>query len=96
MAKRKNPRRGSAPRKKPDALERAAKAIEQIAAREGSTPDMVRKHIQVAMMSGLLNDDPQVQAEWARIPKAGEVPTPEEVIAYYAAQVSGGNEGVAG
>ncbi|MEA5144281.1 MAG: hypothetical protein VB023_12020 [Oscillibacter sp.] len=62
----------------------AEKAICQIAIREGTTVENVRKHIQVAMMGGLLSNDPAIKAAWKRIPKAGEVPTPEEVIAYYA------------
>lgn len=44
----------------------------------------VRKHIQGARMGVLLSNDPAIKAAWKRIPKAGEVPTPEEVIAYYA------------
>ena len=65
-------------------LDLAAKAIAQIAQREHTTPEMVRKHIQVGMMNGLLSSDPEVQAAWKRIPCIGEIPTPEEVIAYYA------------
>lgn len=86
MAKRKNPRRRSAP--KPSTLEVAARSIEKIAVKEGTTPEMVRKHIQLAMLNGLISDDPKVKAEWAKIPRAGEVPTPEELIAYYAAQLA--------
>lgn len=87
MAKRKNPRRGPTP-KKPSTLEVAARSIEKIAAKEGTTPEMVRKHIQLAMLNGLISDDPRVKAEWAKIPRAREVPTPEELIAYYAAQLA--------
>ena len=96
MAKRKKPRRGPAPRKKPDALMTAAAALERIAAREGTTPDMVRKHIQVGLINGLISEDPQIRAAWAQIPHAGEIPTVDEVIAYYATQLSGKNGRTAG
>lgn len=62
--------------------ERAAQIIEQIARREGTTPEMVRKHIQVAMLNGLISDDPEIKARWGRIHKAGEIPTPEELIVF--------------
>lgn len=89
MAKKKNPRRGNAPKQKPTALEIAAKSIERIAQRDHTTPEMVRKHIQTAMINGLISEDPQVRAMWAQIPHAGEVPTPEEVIAHFSSQIAG-------
>lgn len=66
----------------------AHNALEQIARRDGKSIEQVRKHIQIAMMSGLLSDDTNVQEKWGRIPHAGEVPSPEEVIAYYANKLS--------
>lgn len=60
----------------------AALVIERLARREGTTPEMVRKHIQAAMLDGLVSDDPKMKAQWERIPKAGEVPTPEELIVF--------------
>lgn len=75
--------------RKPSAemVEKARRAIAHIAMREGTTPEMVRKHIQLAMINGLVSDDPAIKAAWARIPKTGDVPTPEEVIAYYTQQI---------
>ena len=81
MAKQKKPRRGPAPRKKPTQLEIAAHAIEAIAAREHTTPEMVRKHIQIAMLDGLVN------GRMNDVPSEGEIPTPEELIAYGAEKV---------
>ncbi|WP_369282206.1 hypothetical protein [Oscillibacter sp. GMB15532] len=63
-------------------------ALKQIARREGKSIEQIRKHIQIAMMSGLLSDDTNVQEKWTRIPHAGEMPSPEEVIAYYANKLS--------
>lgn len=65
----------------------AVLVIQQIARREGTTPEMVRKHIQVAMLNGLISDDPKMKAQWERIPKAGEVPTPEELIVFLTQEV---------
>lgn len=84
MSKRKKARRGSAPARKPTTLEMADKVIRSIALRENSTPEQVRKQIRLAMLSGLLNEKPEVRKAWEQIPCVGEVPTPDEVIAYYA------------
>lgn len=82
MAKKKKPRRS--PKHKPTPLEVAEKSIRKIAERDHTTPEMVRKHIQIGLINGLISNDPVTKAAIARIPKAGEIPTPEEVIAYCA------------
>lgn len=64
------------------ALKRAEDALRQIARRENTNVETVRKHIQLAIISGMTNPDPAVQAAWSKIPHEGEYPTPEEVIAY--------------
>lgn len=63
------------------------KALAEIAIREGKSVTEIRKQIQIAMLSGLLNDDPRIQEQWKRIPCADEIPTPEEVIAFYAEEI---------
>lgn len=87
MAKKKRPRR-TPPPKKASAEAATERAIAAIAAREGKPVETIRLHMKLAMMSGLLNDDPVIKANWARIPRVGEVPTPEEVIAFYAGQLN--------
>jgi len=77
-------RKGSQSKK---ALTAAEKALKTIADREGISVEQVRKHIQVAMLGGLVSSDPTVRVCWARIPCAGEVPTPEEVIAACADEI---------
>ena len=52
--------------------------------RDGKTVSEVRIEIQKAMLIGLCSQDPKVQAYWKHIPCEGEVPTPEEVIAFLA------------
>lgn len=60
----------------------AEKAIQEIAMRERITVEEVRKEMKKAMLIGLCSQDPSVQEKWKRIPCKGEVPTPEELIAY--------------
>ncbi len=64
------------------ALNRAGAALEQLARRENSSVEAVRKHIQVAIISGMTSPDPAVRKAWEEIPHTGAYPTPEEVIAY--------------
>jgi hypothetical protein len=40
------------------------------------------------MLSGLLSKDPAVKEKWKRIPCAKELPTPEEVIAFYGEELT--------
>ena len=62
----------------------AKRAIEQIARNNNTTVDDVRLQIKVAMMNGLVSEDPKIKAYWQSIPHEGNVPTPEEFIAYTA------------
>lgn len=71
-----------------NALTAAEKALKTIASREGVSVEQVRKHIQLAMLSGLVSSDATVRACWASISSRGEVPTPEEVIAACASRVN--------
>jgi hypothetical protein len=83
MPKKKDLWRELFPKRKSVSLIYAEKAIEQIAAREGTTVEKVRMHIQLAMLSGLVSKDPAVREKWKRIPCAKELPTPKEVIASF-------------
>ena len=60
-------------------LKKAEKAIRQIARRE----------MEIAMLEGYNNPDPAVQAEWAKAPFAGRIPSVEEFIVWCADRVSG-------
>ena len=66
----------------------AEEALQTVAIRNGTTVEAVRKEIKLAMLAGLCNTDPTVQAKWKEIPCAGEVPTPEELIAYLAKEIT--------
>lgn len=65
-------------------LRAAENAIAQIAARDGVSVGYVRKQMQIAMLNGLCSTDPKIKAYWDSIPREGEIPTPEELIAYTA------------
>ncbi len=70
-------------------LEAAENAIRKIAQRDGVTVEFVRKQMRLAMLSGLCSMDPKHKAYWDSIPREGEYPTPEELIAYTAGIVRG-------
>jgi len=65
-------------------IESAHRALEQIAEKNNTTVEEVRKQIKIAMINGLVSDDPRQKAYWQSIPCEGDVPTPEEFIAYTA------------
>jgi len=67
---------------KQDKLDVAEKAIEQVAAKHGVTVQEVRRQMNIAMINGLVSDDPQIKVFWESIPREGEVPTPEELITH--------------
>jgi hypothetical protein len=60
--------------------------FERIAAEHHTTVEKVRREIELAIQVGLQNPDPKVQAQWAKIPRKGDVPTPDELIAYIVRQ----------
>ena len=62
------------------ALDRISEIIEQIAVKNHTTPEEVRRQIKLAMLCGMVNQDPEVQKKWREIPCEGSVPTPEEFI----------------
>ena len=47
-----------------------------------TTPEEVRREMQIAIDTGFDNPDPAVQEEWKKMTLKGERPTPEEVIKY--------------
>ena len=56
--------------------------FEEIAARNHTTVEEIRREIEVAIQVGFNNSDPKVQAQWAKIPRKGNIPTPDELITY--------------
>ena len=60
----------------------AEQALQEVALRHGTTIEEVRKEIKIAMLAGMSNTNPAVQAKWREIFTADGVPTPEELIEY--------------
>ena len=64
-------------------LEGARRALEEVARRNGVTVEEVRREISKAILLAQPRSD-----GWREIPCAGAAPTPEELIAYCAEQVT--------
>lgn len=62
----------------------AENAIKKLAARDGVSVEYVRIQMKIAMINGLCSEDPVQKAYWKSIPCEGDIPTPEEFIAYTA------------
>ena len=60
------------------------KIIKKIARQHHTTPELVRKEMELAMREAQRSPDPLVQARWASIPHKGEELTLEEFISYIA------------
>ena len=54
--------------------------IQAVAKQNGVTEEQVRKDMKEAMLAGMNNPDPKVQAEWKSFHYAGDEPTVEEFI----------------
>ena len=62
---------------------------EKIAEKYNTTPEEVRREMQIAIDAGFDDPDPVVQAEWKKVNLKGDSPTPEEVINYAVKQLKG-------
>ena len=56
--------------------------FKQIAAQQQITAAEVYREMELAILSGFENNSPDVQAQWAKVPRRGDLPTPEELIEY--------------
>ena len=55
-----------------------------IAAEEHTTPEEVRKEIDLALLAAMHSANPAVRAAWEAVPCAGTIPSAEELIAWIA------------
>lgn len=62
---------------------------EKIAEKYNTTPEEVRREMQIAIDAGFDNPNPAVQEEWKKMTLKGDRPTPEEVINYAVKQLKG-------
>ena len=65
-------------------LKKAQKAIKTVAEKESMSEAEIRREMKAAIAEGLRSADPDVQEMWKKVPCRGEVPDPEEVIAWLA------------
>lgn len=56
--------------------------FEKLARERDTTVEDIRAMISARIRAGINSDDPQIRKQWARIPCAGDVPTPEEWLRY--------------
>ena len=56
--------------------------LERVAEHNGTTVEAVQQEINKAIAVGMENPDEAIREKWAEIPCEGDVPTPEELIAY--------------
>lgn len=56
--------------------------FERLARERNITVEEMRAVISARIEKGLHDPDPEIRAQWERIPCAGEVPTPEELLRY--------------
>ena len=68
----------------------ARRAIEKVALKEHKAVEEVRTAMIEAMTEGFNSKDPSARAMWAQIPCEGEMPTPEELIAWVGKGLNGG------
>ena len=62
---------------------------EKIAEKYNTTPEEVRREMQIAIDAGFDNPDPAVQEEWKKMTLKGDRPIPEEVINYAVKKLKG-------
>ena len=59
-------------------------ALNTVAKKEGVSSERIRKDIEAAIAAARKDGNPTVQAFWNAVPRQGDAPTPEELIAYIA------------
>jgi galactokinase len=64
----------------------AEAALREVARKNHTTVEEVRKEIRLAMIAAMCNPDPAIQKRWNAIPLAGDTLTPEDFITYVASQ----------
>ena len=64
----------------------AESAFWEVALKNHTTLEEVRKEIRLAMIAAMCDPDPSIQRVWREIPCAGAALTPEDFITYIAKQ----------
>ena len=70
--------------------QKALLALKQVASRNGVPLAEVIREIDLAIAAAMQSEDPDLRAQWARIPTEGDVPTAIVVVAYLARRLEAG------
>jgi len=74
-------------------IEKARRALEETARREGVTYDTLIKHIEYSISEAILScqksNNVSALAVWKEIPCVGDVPTPLELVAFLSERIQG-------
>ena len=68
-------------------MEKPKTLFERLARERGITVEEMRTIISVRIEQGMNDPDPVKRASWERIPRAGEIPAPEEWLRYAVEQL---------
>ena len=68
-------------------MDKIKRSLASVAKQNGVSVNEVNREIQKAIDLGIANPDPHTQAFWNSVPRAGERPTPEEVIGFFAKEI---------
>lgn len=68
-------------------LKKARQAVRTIAEKENISQNKVRNEMKAAISDAMRNPDPAVRSMWASVPRKGDVPEPEELIAWLTGMV---------
>ena len=68
-------------------INKARQALKTIAKKENIPPDNIRREIKAAISNAMRNPDPVIKSMWEGVPCKGDVPEPEELIAWLVEQV---------
>lgn len=63
--------------------EDAENIYRQVAMKNSTTVDEVKKQIKLAMLIGMCHQEPAIQRKWDSISHDGDVPTPEELLIFF-------------
>ena len=63
-------------------LNKARQAVRTIAEKENISTNDVRREMKAAIFEAMRNPDPAVRSMWESMPCKGDVPEPEELIAW--------------
>lgn len=68
-------------------MEKPKTLFERLARQRGISVEEMRSIISARIEQGMNDPDPVKRASWERIPRAGEIPTPEEWLRYAVEQL---------